>query len=254
MHFAVLGSGSKGNCLYIEHEQTALLIDAGFSGKEICHRLSTCGKTTDKVQALCLTHEHGDHISGAGVISRRLRIPVYANYGTFRGGEKRFGKLHSFREFETGENFSIGSLSVRSFCISHDTNDPVGYIVSDGKNSLGYLTDTGKTSHLMLRRLACCNALILEFNHDPVMLKNGPYPLHLQQRVRSSRGHLSNEDAAAFLKDLAAEGNLQHLVLAHLSEQNNREELAEEAARSVADAKTIIYTARQHSALPLITL
>ncbi len=254
MLFTVLGSGSRGNCLYIEHRETALFIDAGFSCREICRRLACCGKTADKVQALCLTHEHGDHISGAGVVSRKLKIPVYANYGTVKGGEERLGKLHDLREFETGSSFTVGSLIVRSFRISHDTNDPVGYIVSDGESSLGYLTDTGKTSHLMLRRLALCDAVILEFNHDLEMLKNGPYPLPLQQRVRSSRGHLSNNDAAAFLGQLAAEERLRHVVLAHLSEQNNSRELAEKAAQAVIGEGITPHIASQHKILPIIDL
>lgn len=255
MKFTVLGSGSRGNCVYIEQEGCALLIDAGFSGKELTRRISGCGGSLEKVQALCLTHEHGDHISGAGVISRRLQIPVYANSGTLQAGENRLGSLHACREFNTGDLFTVGSLQVRSFRISHDTADPVGYVISDGQSSLGYLTDTGKTSHLMMQRLSACDALILEFNHDLEMLKNGPYPLPLQQRVRSSRGHLCNDDAAAFLRDLCGTG-LRHVVLAHLSEKNNTPQLALKAAAAALEKnpETVISLAMQNQALPMIPL
>ncbi len=137
------------------------------------------------------------------------------------------------------------------FRISHDTADPVGYVVSDGKNSIGYCTDTGKVSHLIGRRLAACNGLILEFNHNLQMLKNGPYPLPLQQRVRSSRGHLCNEDAAALLAGLIGD-HLRTVVLAHLSETNNTPELAREAALvSVQEwGETSLSIASQDKATP----
>ena len=229
MRFSVLGSGSRGNSVYIESGKTGILIDAGFSGKEIETRLQSIGRTLSSVCALCITHEHNDHIQGAGVISRRCKIPTYINGGTLAAGEKRMGKLYVQKEFETGDLLQIGDLQVRSFRISHDTADPVGYVVSDGKRSVGYCTDTGKVSHLIGRRLAECNGLILEFNHNLQMLKNGPYPLPLQQRVRSSRGHLCNEDAAVFLAGLIGD-HLHTAVLAHLSETNNTPLLARKAA------------------------
>ncbi len=229
MLFSVLGSGSSGNSVYIESGKTGILIDAGFSGIEIETRLKSIGRDLSNVRALCVTHEHNDHIQGVGVISRRCKIPTYGNGGTFSGGEKRLGKLFAQKEFETGELLSIDDLQVRSFRISHDTADPVGYVVSDGKRSIGYCTDTGKVSHLIGRRLAKCNGLILEFNHDLQMLKDGVYPLSLQQRVRSSRGHLCNEDAAEFLGGLIGD-HLRVAVLAHLSESNNTPELARKAA------------------------
>jgi phosphoribosyl 1,2-cyclic phosphodiesterase len=232
MRFSVLGSGSKGNSLYIESGKTSILIDAGFSGKEIAGRLAVHGREMEALDGLFLTHEHGDHIQGAGVISRRCTLPVYANEGTFRGSEKKLGKLHKRIEFETGSVIELRDLYVRSFAISHDTLDPVGYLISDGKVSVACCTDTGKVSHLISRRLGNCDAVVLEFNHDPVMLKNGPYPLFLQQRVRSSHGHLANEDAASFLQSLLHD-NLQHIVLAHLSETNNTPDLALKCASAV---------------------
>lgn len=255
MRFSVLGSGSRGNAVFIEGGKTAILIDAGFSGKEIAARLHAIGRDLADVRAVCLTHEHDDHISGVGVLSRRCRIPVYANPGTFAGGEKKLAKLFAAQEFETGESVEVGDLVVRSFRISHDTADPVGFVVSDGRSSVGYCTDTGKVSHLIATRLMACNGLILEFNHNLEMLKNGPYPLPLQQRVRSSRGHLCNEDAAAFLADLIGR-QLQIAVLAHLSETNNTPLLARAAAQqSVQDwGETALLIASQNHPTPLVEL
>jgi phosphoribosyl 1,2-cyclic phosphodiesterase len=255
MRFSVLGSGSRGNSVFIESGKTAILIDAGFSGKVIAARMQSIGRDIADIRALCLTHEHDDHISGVGVLSRRCKIPVYANPGTLAGGEKRLGSLFAAKEFETGDVVEIGDLMIRSFRISHDTADPVGFVVSDGRFSVGYCTDTGKVSHLIARRLLGCNALILEFNHNLDMLKNGPYPLPLQQRVRSSSGHLCNEDAAAFLAELIGK-QLHIAVLAHLSETNNTPSLARVAAeRLVRDwGETALAIATQDNPMPLLDL
>ncbi|MDK9707484.1 MAG: MBL fold metallo-hydrolase [Desulforhopalus sp.] len=255
VRFSILGSGSRGNSVYIESGRTGILVDAGFSGKEMQSRLHKIGRDLHDVQAIFLTHEHNDHIGGVGVLSRKYRIPAYANPGTFAAGEARLGRLFSRMEFETGSEVAIGDLLVRSFSVSHDTADPVGFVVSDAQNSIGYCTDTGKVSHLMARRLSGCNALILEFNHNLEMLKNGPYPLPLQQRVRSSKGHLSNEDAATFLAELMGE-HVHSVVLAHLSETNNTPRLAREAAQLAVRewGDTALLLALQDAALPLLNI
>lgn len=255
MKFSVLGSGSRGNAVYIESESTGILIDAGFSGKMIENRLHVIDRDLAAIRGICLTHEHNDHIRGAGVLSRRCRIPAYSNVGTFRGGEEKMGKLFKRCEFDTGDEIEIGDLQIRSFRISHDTADPVGYVVSNGRVSLGYLTDTGKVSHLMRARLAPCSGLILEFNHNLEMLKDGPYPLPLQQRVRSSRGHLSNEDGAECLAELMGD-HLKTVILAHLSETNNNSELARRAAMQAVDqwGETALHIASQDTPSPLFEL
>lgn len=254
MRFSVLGSGSRGNAVYVESGDTGILIDAGFSGKEIQSRMQSIGRDLSALRALCITHEHHDHISGAGVISRRYNIPVHANEGTFLAGEKKFGKLFQKNEFCTGDTIQIDDLQIRSFRVSHDTEDPVGYVISNGCCSVGYCTDTGKVSHLMEARLASCDAIVLEFNHDLEMLRNGPYPLPLQQRVRSSRGHLSNEDGAAFLSKLVV-GKLRLAVLAHLSEKNNTPDLATLAVKNIVGnlppSGTKVVLASQSAAMSL---
>lgn len=255
MRFSVLGSGSRGNAVYVEAGNSSVLIDAGFSGKELQRRMETVGRDLSDVNAICITHEHGDHICGAGVISRRYEIPVVINGATLEAASPKMGKLFGTTLFSAGDVIEIGDLEIRSFCISHDTADPVGYVISDGHKRLGYLTDTGKVSHLMARRLLSCHGIILEFNHDLEMLKNGPYPLPLQQRVRSSRGHLSNDDAADFITELM-EGEIQEVVLAHLSEKNNTVELAREAAQKrLAPWPSVnLHVARQDNAMPLLQL
>lgn len=254
MYFSVLGSGSKGNSVYVESGKTAILIDAGFSGKEIAARLHSIGRSIEDLDALFVTHEHYDHIQGVGVLSRRCNIPVYGNYGTIKGGEKLLGSLFKHSEFATGNTLQMQDLQIRTFAVSHDAADPVGFLVGNGKVTLACCTDTGKVSRLLGQRLMGCNGLILEFNHDPQMLKEGPYPLALQQRVRSDHGHLANEDAAVFLQSLLHD-QLRYVVLAHLSATNNHPDLAMKAAMSVVGEPTIeLRVASQTKAAELVHL
>lgn len=225
MKFCVLGSGSKGNATYIEVDGAGLLIDAGFSGKELMRRLEAIEVSIASIVAIVVTHEHHDHMHGAGILSRRYGTPVYLNQPTADAGGKRLGKVEHLHLFETGGLFSIGPFTLQPFSVSHDTADPVGFVVEGNGRRLGYCTDTGMVSRLVQHRLSGCHGLILECNHDPQMLEDGPYPLHLQQRVRSREGHLANHDAACFLGELL-HPDLQHVVLAHLSETNNSPELA----------------------------
>ena len=229
MKFCVLGSGSRGNATYLEANGTSILIDAGMSGIELQKRLSVIGVEFSAINAILVTHEHNDHIHGVGVLSRRAKIPVYANPPTFSAAARIVNKLFSFNEFETGKTFYFRNLEIHPFSISHDSEDPVGFRISDGDTIFGYCTDTGKVSQLMRHRLASCQALVLESNHDLEMLQNGSYPPYLKQRIRSSQGHLDNTEAAVFLQELAHE-KLQHVVLAHLSEENNHPEIAFHAA------------------------
>jgi len=247
MKFCVLGSGSKGNATYIEMDGVGLLIDAGFSGKEMARRLDLIGVSMGSVAAIVVTHEHHDHIQGAGILARRYGTPVYLNEPTALAGQKRLGTIDRLCLFETGSPFSIPPFTVHPFSVSHDTADPVGFVVEASGKRLGYCTDTGMVSRLVLHRLSGCHGLILECNHDPKMLEDGPYPLHLQQRVRSREGHLANLDAAKFLTALL-HGGMQHVVLAHLSETNNTPELALEAVT------TLLATVDIDHDLPAISL
>ncbi|NLZ16554.1 MAG: MBL fold metallo-hydrolase [Desulfobulbaceae bacterium] len=224
MRCIVLGSGSKGNATLVEAGSTRILIDNGFSGKELMARLRLVGIDPASLDAVLLTHEHNDHIGGVGVLARRLNIPVYANVSTHRAAENRLGRIASRLEFNTGEVFCLNDLQIHAFAITHDTADPVGFTLTDGLRTLGYCTDTGAITRLIRHSLSRCQALVLEANHDIALLRSGPYPLALQQRVLSSQGHLANVDALKLAAELA-QGQLRRLVLAHLSEVNNHPEL-----------------------------
>ncbi|MDX1776876.1 MAG: MBL fold metallo-hydrolase [Desulfobulbales bacterium] len=225
MKFCVLGSGSKGNATYLESGGSRILIDAGMSGIELQRRLSAIGVELSAIDAILVTHEHNDHIQGVGVLSRREKIPVYANAATFSAAAKIIKNLYSYNEFATGESFYLRNFKIHPFSVSHDAADPVGFRISDNSLSFGYCTDTGRISKLMLHRLASCRALVVESNHDIEMLQNGTYPPYLKQRIQSGQGHLDNMAAAALLQQLV-HADLQHVVLAHLSEENNHPEIA----------------------------
>ncbi len=255
MRCIVLGSGSKGNATLVEAGQTRILIDNGFSGKELLARLHLAGVDLATLRAVLITHEHNDHIGGVGVLARRLGLPVYANVPTHRAAEARVRDIPQRREFNTGESFAIGDLEIHAFSVGHDTADPVGFTLSDGLVSLGYCTDTGSITRLIRHSLSCCQALVLEANHDVAMLRAGPYPLALQQRVLSIHGHLANSDALNLAAELAL-GQLRQLVLGHLSEVNNHPELLlrEIARRGDELASLDIALASQHCLGPVLEL
>jgi len=237
MKFCVLASGSKGNSTYIDTGEVRILIDAGMSGIEMERRLTAIGVSLSEIDAILITHEHTDHIHGVGILSRRAKIPVYANAATFSGASKTVRKLFSYNEFETGLSFQIRNIEIHPFAVSHDARDPVGFRITDGRYSFGYCTDTGKISQLIRHRLASCQAIVLESNHDIEMLQNGSYPPYLKQRIRSNQGHLDNKAAALFLKDLLHE-KLQHVVLAHLSEENNDPAIVYRTARGAVNGNS----------------
>ncbi len=255
MRFCVLGSGSKGNATYVAVGDTAILIDGGLSGIELHRRLAAIGVDSSSLSAIFLTHEHTDHVRGVPVFSRRGRLPVFANPATFAAAGDNLNKLHAYREFSTGTSLQYHDLCIHPFSVSHDTADPVGFVISDGRHSLGYCTDTGMVSRLMRYRLAVCHGLILECNHDPEILKNGPYPPYLKQRVRGNKGHLANDDAADLLREIRHD-KLEHVVLAHLSDTNNRPEIAEAVAcQALGDGRqSRISVARQNRPGELVIL
>ncbi len=229
MKVAILGSGSEGNSILISQGKSVVLIDAGFSGSRLQERVHAAGYCLGDIRALLITHEHSDHVRGAGVIARRLKIPVYATEGTLRRGRAKFGELPKVYCIEGGSPVEINDLMIRPFDISHDAEQPVGFVVEDGLARLGICTDSGCVTHLMRQRLQRCDALILETNHDSTMLLAGPYPWELKQRIRSRLGHLSNDDAGGLLEELWHPA-LQHVFLAHLSRENNLPDLARLAA------------------------
>jgi len=235
MRFCVLGSGSKGNSTLVMSEEARILIDAGFSCKEMERRLAEIDVDPDALTAIVVSHEHGDHIRGVGVVARKFKVPVYATSATLEAATSQLGRLPRYEEFAAGASFVIGDVKIHPFTVSHDAADPVGFVFENKRARFGYCTDTGIVSRLMSHRLATCRALVFECNHDPELLRDGPYPEALKQRVKSKAGHLANGDALSFLKELAWEGSLSHIVLAHISETNNHPEKIRQAIAVIFD-------------------
>ncbi len=231
----VLASGSKGNCILLESGGTAVLFDAGLSGRELTRRMNSVGFEPERLSAIFVSHEHTDHVGAVGVLSRAHNLPVYATAGAFRTAGKVFGRLTAMRPIRSGEPVSIGPITVKPFTTTHDTSEPVGFTaVGADECRIGICTDLGVATKLAAAELAGADYLILESNHDPAMLRDGPYPWRLKQRISSRHGHLSNRQCGELLAYVAHE-RLQGVTLAHLSEQNNDPRLAEESALSYLD-------------------
>lgn len=221
----VLASGSKGNAIYVSYGDTAILIDAGMSGAEIEKRLRSRGIDPESLSAVVVSHEHADHIQGVGVMSRRFKLPVFVSESTLRATKGRLGRLFEVRYFDRGTAFSLGNLTIRPFSVSHDAVDPVGFTIAVDGTKIGIATDLGVATQLVCHHLKGCRLLVLEANHDLKMLEEGPYPWELKQRIRSRLGHLSNEASRDLLKDVSGP-QLEHVIVAHMSEHNNRPDLA----------------------------
>ncbi|MCQ8894683.1 MAG: MBL fold metallo-hydrolase [Methanolinea sp.] len=235
MRCIALASGSLGNCLYVEGDSSSLLIDAGLTRREILCRLHAAGKSPENIGAILVTHEHVDHIASVVPLARELAIPVYATGGTLLDllDSKQTSRrpIRAIR-VDYGEEFSIGEFSVEPFAVSHDAREPCGFTIRQGDLTLGCCTDTGMITERMAGAFSRCDALVLESNHCPEMLKKGPYPESLKRRIRSRRGHLSNRSAAECITALATQ--IHAIMLAHLSEVNNTPERALSCARQAA--------------------
>ncbi|HOP46475.1 MAG TPA: MBL fold metallo-hydrolase [Desulfobacteraceae bacterium] len=263
MKFSVLASGSSGNACYIEKGNTRVIIDAGLSSREIERRLGYIGVDPKSLDALIITHEHSDHIKGVGPFSRRFKLPVYINHKTLRIAQKTLGGLPEPVIVKTGDTITIKELCIETFTKCHDAADPVGLVLShfNGTSSngkkLGIITDLGRSTGLVEDRLNGCHALIMEFNYDQEMLDQGPYPLFIKRRINGQDGHLSNKQAACLLETLSHE-NLEHVVLAHLSEINNQPEKAYREAANALDRCGFgginIVISRQDMPGPIISL
>jgi phosphoribosyl 1,2-cyclic phosphodiesterase len=220
----VLGSGSRGNSAWIATETTRLLVDAGLSRRETYVRLAAAGERPETCTAIVISHEHTDHVSGLSKLATDLKCPVYVSRAT-RDAMEWDSKIEWCEYFCTGERFAIGDIEISPFAIPHDAADPVGFTFEAEGLKIGLVTDLGYIPELVKQRVRGCHCLIFESNHDLDMLKIGPYPWHVKQRVMSRQGHLSNLATAQFLSE-EFDGSAQVLVLAHLSETNNHPEIA----------------------------
>lgn len=237
--FSSLGSGSKGNATLVRSCDTLILIDCGFTLKETEKRLQRLGVTADQLDAVLVTHEHGDHINGVGPLVRKYKLPLYITAGTLRS--KKLGELPDLRVIQGYAPFQVNTLSVTPVAVPHDATEPAQYVIEHRGKRLGILTDLGTISPHVEQHYQQCDALILEANHDPAMLASGPYPYSLKQRVGGAWGHLSNQQAARFLNELDS-SRLECLVVAHISQQNNSIELAQQAFGAVQDrVNNVVY-------------
>ncbi|HUZ08219.1 MAG TPA: MBL fold metallo-hydrolase [Candidatus Paceibacterota bacterium] len=243
--FTILGSGSSGNCAYVETENCRVLVDAGFSPRQIRQRLASIGRTPESLTAILITHEHGDHIAGLVGLADKFQIPVYCNRDTqdatvwtfkTKWSKKTnlaletadtFKSKINWQLFTTGASFEIADVLVETFSIPHDAQDPVGFLLRTARGNIGFATDLGHTTKLVLDRIRAANVLVLESNHDVKMLQDCPrrsWPL--KQRILGRHGHLSNVAAAEAAAQIMSAG-LRHLYLAHLSRECNKPELAQ---------------------------
>lgn len=228
MKACLLASGSKGNSLLVVSGRTRLLIDAGLSSRELCRRLALTGISPGDLDAILVTHEHVDHVRGLGLLSRRYSLPVYLHHEVAAALADNHRPARII-EFATGVEIPVGDLGVKAFPITHDAQAPVGFTLSGPAGKVGVATDLGIVTRLVAEELCGCRTLVLESNHDEAMLRDGPYPWPLKQRIKGNHGHLSNHDSAGLLETLCWEG-LETVFLAHLSETNNHPELAWKSA------------------------
>jgi phosphoribosyl 1,2-cyclic phosphodiesterase len=248
VQFTILGSGSAGNCAYLETAEARILVDAGFSPLQIRKRLATLGRTPENLSAILVTHEHSDHIAGILGLADKFHIPVYCNRGTQDGtiwamkakwdskkkpafartdGTANLKSKIDWRLFETGASFEIGDVSIETFSIPHDAQDPVGFILRTASGTIGFATDLGHVTKLVLERIRRANVLVLESNHDVKMLQDCPRrSWALKQRILGRHGHISNVTAAETVAQIIS-ADLKSLYLAHLSRECNTPALAE---------------------------
>jgi phosphoribosyl 1,2-cyclic phosphodiesterase len=242
LEFCSLSSGSCGNATYIAAGSTRILVDAGLSAKAISTALDSIGVLPETLSAILVTHEHADHVRGVGAMSRKYRLPVYANAGTWEKMYRLVGEVPPAqrREFVTGEDFYIGDLAALPISIPHDTVDPVAFRLFSGGRSVAVATDMGNLPKRVARQLAGTDLMILESNHDIEMLQHNPrYPYRLKQRILGNHGHLSNLACAEALMVLYESG-VKRALLGHLSDDNNTPELAMHAVSTALEEQGLV--------------
>jgi phosphoribosyl 1,2-cyclic phosphodiesterase len=241
VELTILGSGSAGNCTYLEAGPTRLLIDAGLSGRQIRQRLLSLGRVPEGMHGILITHEHSDHIQGLSTLAVKLKIPIYCNRLTQEVILKELQTPCEFRLFQTGASFELGEVVVETFSVPHDANDPVGFMIRTPAGNIGFLTDLGHATKLVLERVRASQILVLEANHDVAMLQNDPRrPWSLKQRILSRHGHLSNVAAAEALREIVSP-ELRQVFLAHLSRDCNRPDLALEVVRGQLEKQGVTH-------------
>ena len=242
-----LQSGSTGNCTYVEGGGTAVLLDAGISGLQAQKRLERFGVDIRRVAAVFISHDHRDHISSAGVYQRKFGLPVWATPPSMEAARRyfRMGTMPDVRHFRAGQTLEVGALRVETIPTPHDGADGVAFVVARGRKRLGVLTDLGHVFDGLEAVVRSLDAVFLESNYDPEMLRTGPYPEFLKARIAGPRGHISNVEAAQLLKR-AWTGRLRWACLAHLSEANNEPEIALRTHRDILPAPLRLLAASRY--------
>jgi phosphoribosyl 1,2-cyclic phosphodiesterase len=242
VRFASLGSGSRGNATLIDCGSTLLLLDCGFSLRATESRLDRLGVSADSIDAVLVTHEHSDHCSGVARLSRKYQIPVYLSRGTWASG--RCEDPWAVEYFHSDAPFMVGDIQVLPIAVPHDANEPCQFVFEVDGRRLGVLTDLGSVTAAVTEHYRHCQALVLECNHDIEMLRRGPYPPSLQQRVGGDWGHLNNHQAAQLLSQVSCD-QLQQLVIGHISEKNNSTERVRDALEAVVASTQVVTWADQ---------
>lgn len=239
---ASLNSGSNGNCYYIGNDNEAVLIDAGISCRETERRMKRLGLTMEKVKAVFVSHEHTDHINGINTISNKYKLPVYITAGTLQYSNLSIAK-HLIVSFVANKPVTIGNLSIKAFAKFHDANDPHSFIIEDNNIRVGVFTDIGIACEEVVYHFKQCHAVFLEANYDETMLTTGSYPFHLKKRISGGNGHLSNTQALQlFITHRSS--FLSHLILSHLSKNNNDPQLVEALFKTYAGTTEIVVASR----------
>ena len=252
LRFASLGSGSKGNCTVVDDGETCLLIDLGFTLKECIRRLDRLDLSPADIDGVLVTHEHADHIHGVAAFARKFGTPIYLSHGTYQ--PKKMGQIPSLNRINCHAAFDIGTFLVEPIAVPHDAREPCQYVLRSNDRSIGVLTDLGHITPHVSESYSACDALLLECNHDLVMLENGPYPYPLKQRVAGDYGHLNNEQAAALLAEVDL-NRLQTLVISHISEKNNHPDLAVAAVTPhLSGWAGALIVANQHEGLAWVNI
>ena len=247
---SVIASGSRGNCALVASSSTRILVDAGLSCRETFKRLKGIEERTEEISAILITHEHSDHVAGLQRLAKKLNVPVFLTEGchhawnrSMRDEEGKLPELPKPEHFASGRNFRIGDIEVTPFTIPHDAADPVGFTFRAEGIKIGFATDLGYMPVSVRNHLRGCHVLVMESNHDVEMLRSGPYPWSVKQRVMSRVGHLSNDSLAEFFSN-DYDGVAEYVVLAHLSEQNNHPEVARASAEQALRGRQGLWSNR----------
>jgi len=248
LYISSLNSGSNGNCYYIGNQHEAVLIDAGLSCRETEMRIERSGLSFSKIKAIFISHEHSDHTRGVSVISRKYKIPVYITADTHKSGRLRL-ESHLVRHFSPYSPINIGGLSVNAFPKQHDASEPHSFTVSGNGITVGVLTDIGSICEHVKLNFGKCHAAFLEANYDEDMLENGSYPVYLKKRICSDQGHLSNNQALELFTAHKADF-MSHVLLSHLSQDNNNPRLVEKLFKKHA-GKIYVSIASRHQESPV---